>query len=225
MSMQRKDVYSIGREGWTVAPDQAAAHLRANGPSGKVRIGDLWIPAAFEYVVSSIHAEHTFLVALMYAIEDGEIHLRMAYSPTHELNEALAILRKLSPITRWKREALMYLAAEKDGAALELIERVLNRPATYSEMSRDERGDVIGEAIRTAARTPLRRRRDRITDDLLREVAQVYRAANDAGEAPTMAVAQHFYKSHSSAARWVGLAREAGHLGQADGSRGGEVNV
>ena len=74
-----------------------------------------------------------------------------------------------------------------------------------------------------AASALITRRRNRVTDSLLVEVAEVYRKAWQAGDGPTRAVAEHFHTSHSSAARWVGLARKAGHLGAADGSRGGEV--
>lgn len=55
-------------------------------------------------------------------------------------------------------------------------------------------------------------RRNRITDDLLREVADIYNNANEIGAAPTRAVAEHFQKSHSTAAKWVGSARRKGFL-------------
>jgi len=82
----------------------------------------------------------------------------------------------------------------------------------------------IGRAIRSARRTPVRRTRTRLTDSMLKDVARVYRSAWESGEAPTWAVAKHFHKSHSTAARWVGLARERGYLGKADSTRGGEAS-
>lgn len=55
--------------------------------------------------------------------------------------------------------------------------------------------------------SPQKRRRTTVTDDHLSAVAAVYLGAP---EKPTMAVASHFHASHSTAARWVGLARKAG---------------
>jgi len=67
------------------------------------------------------------------------------------------------------------------------------------------------------------RRRYQVTDDHLAEVAKVYRAAVEGNLPPTKAVAKHFTVSHSTAARWVGMARQAGHLGPALGKRAGEA--
>jgi hypothetical protein len=54
------------------------------------------------------------------------------------------------------------------------------------------------------------RRRNAITDTFLRDVAKVYREHE--GAAPTAAVKEAFLVSHSTAARYVRLARERGHL-------------
>ena len=107
-------------------------------------------------------------------------------------------------ITAWKHYALVRLAL---GAA--------------SDLPKEERG----EAIIRAGQTPLTpRRRNRVTSEHLAEVARVYREAWEAGEHPTMAVRDHFGVSHSTAARWVGQARQKGKLRPpAEGSRGGEM--
>lgn len=73
---------------------------------------------------------------------------------------------------------------------------------------------------RARAALHLMSRRRRVTDDLLREVAEVYRAADDGR--PTEAVARRFAASHSTAARWVGLARERDFLGATSSGRKGE---
>jgi len=52
----------------------------------------------------------------------------------------------------------------------------------------------------------------RVTDALLKQVADVYRENNEAGAFPTLAVAREFNVSRSTSARWVGLARSAGKL-------------
>jgi len=56
------------------------------------------------------------------------------------------------------------------------------------------------------------RRRRPMTDELLEEVAGVYR--NDRTGAPTKAVQDHFPTSHRTAARYVGEARKRGFLGE-----------
>ena len=83
--------------------------------------------------------------------------------------------------------------------------------------------EAIGTAMRAAHSKPVRRTRTRVTESTLKDVAEVYRVAWASGKPPTQAVADAFYKSHSTAARWVGLARQQGHLGRADGTRGGEA--
>lgn len=65
-------------------------------------------------------------------------------------------------------------------------------------------------------------RRNRVTREHLAAVAAVYRKAQDAGEPPTLAVAQAFQASHSTATRWVGQARKAKLLGAARKGRVGE---
>lgn len=67
-------------------------------------------------------------------------------------------------------------------------------------------------------------RRNRVTKEHLRQVAAVYRKAQEAGEPPTMAVAEAFQASHSTATRWVGLARNEGFLGPAQKGKSGEIN-
>jgi hypothetical protein len=63
--------------------------------------------------------------------------------------------------------------------------------------------------------------RHRLTDDLLAEVAQVYRE-NVATGKPSQAVAAHFNYTASSARRVVREARLRGLLGPARPGRGGE---
>lgn len=54
------------------------------------------------------------------------------------------------------------------------------------------------------------RRRNTVTDDFLRDVARVYRANADA--APIEAIREAWPSAHSTAARWVKLARDRGFL-------------
>lgn len=55
-------------------------------------------------------------------------------------------------------------------------------------------------------------KRYRITDEHLQAVVAVYRTAEDQAQPPTLTVATHYEVSHSTAAKWIGHARRAGHL-------------
>ncbi len=74
-----------------------------------------------------------------------------------------------------------------------------------------------------AFKTIARARRDsrrRVTDDLLRKVAEVYRG--HAGPHPTKAVAEHFGVKHRTAGDYVRAARDKHFLGEAIQGKAGE---
>lgn len=86
---------------------------------------------------------------------------------------------------------------------------------------------VVG-AARTAEVKALLRREPRavaMTDEALREVADVYRAAHARKQPPTKAVMQEWHVERSTASRWIRRARDAGHLGPARPRAGGEVTT
>ncbi|MGH3679144.1 MAG: hypothetical protein ACRDT2_02495 [Natronosporangium sp.] len=85
-----------------------------------------------------------------------------------------------------------------------------------------EYADLVSRYATPALR-PTRRRR--MTRALLREVAEVYRAAITEGEAPTKAVADRYGVSHRTAGRWVAEARQRGELGPAKGPTAGELEA
>jgi hypothetical protein len=63
-------------------------------------------------------------------------------------------------------------------------------------------------------------RKTKITDDLLREVADVYRL--NVSDKPTAAVAEHFGREHRTAALYIKRARDRGFLGAAIKGKAGE---
>jgi hypothetical protein len=69
---------------------------------------------------------------------------------------------------------------------------------------------------------PVSRSRTPITGEHLQEVARRYKAALERDEPPTYTVAREMGVSRATAARWVGLARDAKHLGPALPGRPGE---
>jgi transposase len=62
-----------------------------------------------------------------------------------------------------------------------------------------------------------------VTEDLLGQVAEIYRASLVRGQSPLVVIAEKFDVSHSTAGRWVQEARKAGIMGKANGTRSGEV--
>jgi hypothetical protein len=65
-------------------------------------------------------------------------------------------------------------------------------------------------------------RRNSVTGKHLGEVVRVYREAFAEGMPPTKAVAEQMGASHSTAARWVGMARKRGLLGPVSPGKSGE---
>jgi hypothetical protein len=202
--------------GWSRGLSRTVETIEA---AKQTKLGEIWVPELFELEF----AEHDptdpnnprLVINLLFEVVNEAVQLREVIADPLEVPEALDHLRARRSMNEWKRIALMTLAAKLAEAALEAS----GRP--YDE----DGAAIVGEAIRRAHRTPIARRRDRITSEHLAEVARVYREAWEAGEHPTIAVQDHFGVSHSTAARWVGQARRANppHLGRpAEGSRGGE---
>lgn len=88
----------------------------------------------------------------------------------------------------------------------------------------DRRAPGGRQSARVRLEAEVQRRR-RVTRDLLTDVAEVYRSAYRSGDSPTVAVADHFDVSHSTAGRWVVAARKEGVLGAATGTKAGEADL
>jgi hypothetical protein len=178
-----------------------------------VTLGKLQVPERFRLLVRETDrsdAHEVSAIVAYFEVRDAAIELRQVFADPDEVPEALDYLRGQRAIEEWKRMALMMLAA--DATAFELRARGATDP------------EAVGAAIRRAHGTPLARRRNRITGAHLQQVAETYREAWQTGEPPTQAVALHYGVSHSTAARWIGQARNHGHLGPpAPGGRGGEA--
>lgn len=95
-----------------------------------------------------------------------------------------------------------YVKLAYSGAAL--VRTQANEDGSVSwEPADDEQSSRVADLLTRS------RRRNAITDSLLRDVAEVYRAAD---ARPTTAVMEAFSVSHSTAARYVRLARERNYL-------------
>ena len=90
---------------------------------------------------------------------------------------------------------------------------VKSKPPFWFDFDRGRDAVAQTEAARAA-------RKVKITDDLLREVADIYRAT--VFDKPTETVAEHFDKQHRTAALYIKRARERGFLGPAIKGKAGE---
>lgn len=84
-----------------------------------------------------------------------------------------------------------------------------------------EHADFYNSYTRDARRP---RQGSPVTDDHLRQVAGLYRAALDRRDPPTQTVGDTMHVGRSTAARWVSMARERGILGPALPGQAGEAH-
>jgi hypothetical protein len=188
------------------------------------------VPAQFKVLLTHEDWPTSLCIYGGYSIETGPVLSGLrAVTPTVSLTDAEALLA--ATIDRGKLMA--ELAAFMTGVvgAVEIQSDLALLVLAAGEPQGDKR-DWHAEFVANRARLwgearnaiPPRRRRV-VTAQHLAEVAGIYRAAVIRGEPPTVAVAERFTVSHSTAARWVGLARDAGTLGPAHGKRPGEATT
>jgi hypothetical protein len=149
--------------------------------------------------------------------------IRVNTSPgNHATYKDAVNLLKGARLDRLLHDALLRAANSAAwNKAREALGKPAGQPMTQEEATAAARMAAASTAAAASIPPPVRRRS--VTQDLLREVAQVYRAALDAGAPPTQAVANHFITTHSSAARWVREARKSGELGPSQGPMAGEA--
>ena len=129
-------------------------------------------------------------------------------------------LLALKDLNWWKTRALLELVLS---AGVPYVADD-GRASDINDLPEESLLAVLGD-MQEATTVPQRTRRDRITPDRLRDVANIYRQAWNDGLNPTQEVARHFERPYSTASRWVVAARKAGVLGPADSSRGGEIDA
>lgn len=172
----------------------------------RVRVRNVDLPRFFTMRVTFNRPEWTW-VAVFFEIDATLSPVAVsAWAHGTDVASALAELTELESLSWWTSKSLMALAlGPSDG-----------------DMSDDQLHDAWNR-VRMASTIPTSRRRTRITDALLSEVAEVYRANVSAGN-PTEAVAKHFYVSRAQAARYVEKARAATYLKPAKGTTAGEAS-
>lgn len=196
----------------------------------RVRVGSLLIPPLFTLSILRRDTPSTWAVILGFHVnERAEIALEQVSSIGEEVPAALEEITEHLTIEQWRAIAVIQLVVQdiKDqlGAnaadwfrapdAIErtevhdwLRERIGIGATIGARVNRAEVSEVL-EGVRTL---PDPQRRVRVTGEHLEKVAEVYRVADAEGRPPTQAVSVYFDTSHSTAARWVGMARKRGLL-------------
>jgi hypothetical protein len=156
-----------------------------------------------------------------------ELEIVGAKTSYDDLSDTFEKVRKIIPSRKWKPLGVHYMTRYL-ARFMEEGERPTDDPSPYGVGSSDtyygqpprnamnwieKLEDRASEAYAAARDQPNpRRKRNRITDDFLKEVAHVYLVAERMGMPPTRDVASHFKAPHSTAAKWVGTARRKGFL-------------
>lgn len=128
-------------------------------------------------------------------------------------------LRRI-PIGRLTRQAVAGAAQHVEAgnvAPRTLLAAMINKSRSQAEADASFYRRYTDDARHPRQGSPL-------TDENLRQVASIYRAATKRGDPPTQTVADSLKVARSTAARWVGKARERGFLGPALRGQAGEAS-
>ncbi len=192
--------------------------LRVEQPSAVgaslAQVGRVKIPKRFSVHLTD-HEDGSPDVELVYEVRNGvpecrQVHVK-ATNTGHEVRCSGLVGIRVEDVLEEALKTLLGIAIEGPEGIFTSLVRYDHGTGT---ITRDDR-----EAIRQV-RGARSGRKIKITDDLLRDVAKVYRA--NVEHEPTAAVAEHFDKAHRTAALYVHRAREAGHLGAAIKGKAGE---
>jgi hypothetical protein len=161
---------------------------------------------------------------------DGPFEVRLLVQEVNEQMDCVGI--EIRPAPGSAPSALLSSQLRKlplgqmlDDARRSYLHELLHLAAEHSEEivvgQRDDRAEEVGE-VRPLPKIKLRRidelfashegGRPPYDDAHFQEVAAVYRAALIAGEHPTKAVGEVFFKNKSTAAKWVATCRKKGLL-------------
>lgn len=173
-----------------------------------IQIGSIYIPERFELRVSDAGRDQRHVSLLMWINpQSKETELPAVVAHRIDVDAALDWLRRLRPIPWWLTKARLHLAIQ----SFEALEgRNVERIYDHEQELLSRFGISVDRAV--FERQPTVRRRNRVTTALLSDVATIYRAALADGNPPTKAVSDAKNVPHSTAARYVGLARKAGLL-------------
>lgn len=165
-----------------------------------------------------------FALFLRFQVFEGHVHMDEARSAGVDIPEAFERVKKVLPLKHWKRTGIVHMTRylvsfmEEEGrpdvdelpphgprAVVDYAETRPEAAMLWLERLRSHAADAYASAMDNPP--PSKRKRVRLTDDFLRNVARIYAVAENSGLPPTREVANHFRAPHSTAAKWVGSAR------------------
>ncbi|MGV4890377.1 hypothetical protein ACSR0Z_27935 [Streptomyces viridosporus] len=227
--------------GWRYAAYPWFARDTAPDLPKLVQVGRVLLPEFFHLVIGTEDAwgydnggrpwvdPGRTVLFLDFQVFEDEVDMAHATSVFGDLPEVYERVRKVVGPSKWKRLGIHYIVqyltefTEEEG-------RPDTDPTAYDwgPGTRHRRPEVAlewlerlqthaAEAYAQARDTPSpKRKRVKLTDEFLREVAEVYRYAENMDLPPTRDVANHFKAPHSTAAKWVAAARRKKFLPPAE---------
>lgn len=183
-----------------------------------VSMGSFNTPRTFHTTIQPTDAQGRILEGWVLTLlfeadpEEQTIVLAGAVAGGIELPDLLDLVRRERPLRWWQRRALMSVVADVGERAAVSMFYGDEDPWVGPEAERidAESAAWLTAHNRASESYPLGRRRNRVTRQLLEQVAEVYKIAAEAGEPPTQTVAERFGRPHSTAAKWVARARKEG---------------
>ncbi|MFE7947373.1 hypothetical protein [Streptomyces sp. NPDC057426] len=236
------DDFLIPPPGWRYAAYPWFARDTAPDLPKLVQVGRVLLPEFFHLVIGTedawsidregrpwVDAGPTVLF-LDFQVFQGEVDMAHATSIYFDLPEVYERVRKAVGPSKWKRLGIHYITqylaefTEEEGRP----DTDTSAYPSYPSTARSRRPEVAlewldklqshaAEAYAEARGTPSpKRKRVKMTDEFLQEVATVYRVAENMDMPPTRDVANHFKAPHSTAAKWVAAARRKKFLPPAE---------
>lgn len=234
------DEYLTPPEGWHYSVHPWFAMDAIDELPDLVQVGTVLLPQFFHLAVGTEGMwgdgwpeESDFALFLNFHAFEGRLVLSEVRAAGPDLPVAYDRFRKVVSTRLWKPLAVSlmtrYLArfmeegGRPDGDMVpahgpRAVSSYESRPSAAMrwieqlESHASEAYAVARERPAPQPRGQAKRKRNRITDDFLRDVARVYSSADKIGLPPTREVASHFHAPHSTAAKWVATARKKGIL-------------
>lgn len=206
-----------------------------------VQVGRVLLPEFFHLVIGTedawvasrrdgsswVEAGPTVLF-LDFQVFEEEVEMAHATSVIFDLPEVYERVRKVVRPAKWKQLGIHYMLrylaefTEEEGrpdtdvSAYEGQDSISRRPEValeWLDKLQTHAADAYAEARGTP---PPKRKRVKLTDEFMEDVARIYRVAENSDLPPTREVATHFKAPHSTAAKWVATARRRKFLPPAE---------
>lgn len=211
-------------EGWDYLAVPGWPYDRFQSDPPIADLGDNFkVPSHFTGIATEKRSGMTIALCFHAARELGMT--LVAVMGADEIAFPLELALKTCSVGKWKYVAAMQLVNEEAAVDAAGEWKRSEEQQALTTAQRKERAQALLASLlnQMPGPHPVQRPGGRrsLTSEHLATVAEVYSTAHEQGRPPTMAVADHFEVSHSTAAKWVGAARKQGALGPVKkGSRG-----